>query len=268
MVLLVPQTVAPNVLTLLANLCSLLSFFFLVFFLQPSANHNPLLFFLPALGIFLYHTLDNIDGSHAVRTSSSSPLGEFLDHWFDAGNVLFLPLGFASAFGFSSVQSVLLALTGTLAYWATLWEQRKTGKLLLGRISQVEGITLLLFLYLLAAFFGNEVFDFSFFSFDGKSLLASFVIIGFSWETLHILGRHKQDWKHSLGIGCSLGFIFLSFLFLQHQEVLSAKSSLLFAVLLGFVGWKHIGDNQRAHLIGIAFKPYDVGCFFSPSFFC
>jgi ethanolaminephosphotransferase len=36
------------------------------------------------LGLFLYQTLDAIDGKQARRTGSSSPLGELFDHGCDA----------------------------------------------------------------------------------------------------------------------------------------------------------------------------------------
>jgi phosphatidylglycerophosphate synthase len=39
---------------------------------------------LCALGLFIYQTLDAIDGKQARRTNSSSPLGELFDHGCDA----------------------------------------------------------------------------------------------------------------------------------------------------------------------------------------
>lgn len=41
-------------------------------------------YFLCALGLFIYQTLDAIDGKQARRTNSSSPLGELFDHGCDA----------------------------------------------------------------------------------------------------------------------------------------------------------------------------------------
>jgi phosphatidylglycerophosphate synthase len=37
-----------------------------------------------AAGIFIYQTLDAIDGKQARRTNSSSPLGELFDHGCDS----------------------------------------------------------------------------------------------------------------------------------------------------------------------------------------
>lgn len=37
-----------------------------------------------ALGLFIYQTLDAIDGKQARRTGTSSPLGELFDHGCDS----------------------------------------------------------------------------------------------------------------------------------------------------------------------------------------
>lgn len=41
-------------------------------------------FLLSALGLFIYQSLDAIDGKQARRTNSSSALGELFDHGCDA----------------------------------------------------------------------------------------------------------------------------------------------------------------------------------------
>lgn len=38
---------------------------------------------LTAIGLFLFQTLDAIDGKQARRTGSSSPLGQLFDHGLD-----------------------------------------------------------------------------------------------------------------------------------------------------------------------------------------
>jgi phosphatidylglycerophosphate synthase len=41
-------------------------------------------YFLCGLGLFIYQSLDAIDGKQARRTNSSTPLGELFDHGCDA----------------------------------------------------------------------------------------------------------------------------------------------------------------------------------------
>lgn len=54
-------------------------------------------YILGALGLFIYQSLDAIDGKQARRTNSSSPLGELFDHGCDSIstgslNLLLLPI--------------------------------------------------------------------------------------------------------------------------------------------------------------------------------
>jgi len=41
-------------------------------------------FFLCAVGLFVYQSLDAIDGKQARRTGTSTPLGELFDHGCDS----------------------------------------------------------------------------------------------------------------------------------------------------------------------------------------
>ena len=53
-----------------------------ILLLLPQASRWTCL--LAAIGIFIYQTLDAIDGKQARRTGTSSPLGEYFDHGCDA----------------------------------------------------------------------------------------------------------------------------------------------------------------------------------------
>lgn len=48
--------------------------------------------FLCALGLFVYQSLDSIDGKQARRTNTSSPLGELFDHGCDSISTIFVAL--------------------------------------------------------------------------------------------------------------------------------------------------------------------------------
>lgn len=47
---------------------------------------------LCALGLFIYQSLDAIDGKQARRTNSSSPLGELFDHGCDSISTIFVAI--------------------------------------------------------------------------------------------------------------------------------------------------------------------------------
>jgi choline/ethanolamine phosphotransferase len=77
------------------------------------------------LGIFIYQTLDAIDGKQARRTGSSSPLGELFDHGCDSlstGIMIFL-FFLMTLFlkKFSSTVFVALAACLTVGLGAEPW---------------------------------------------------------------------------------------------------------------------------------------------------
>jgi len=82
-----PDWVAPNVITLVGLLFSLLSFSLTLSFNPSFGSDAPRwLSLVAAFCLFMYQTLDNVDGKQARRTKTSSPLGMLFDHGCDAIN--------------------------------------------------------------------------------------------------------------------------------------------------------------------------------------
>lgn len=75
------QWMAPNLVTLIGTL-SLVLPFIAVLVLSPGLDEAlpPWLCVLAGLAVFVYSTMDAIDGKQARRTKSSSPLGQLFDH--------------------------------------------------------------------------------------------------------------------------------------------------------------------------------------------
>uniref|UniRef100_A0A8C2ANF8 Cholinephosphotransferase 1 n=1 Tax=Cyprinus carpio TaxID=7962 RepID=A0A8C2ANF8_CYPCA len=81
----IPTWVAPNTLTIIGLLINILTTVILVYYSPTATEEAPgWAFFLSALGLFIYQSLDAIDGKQARRTNSSSALGELFDHGCDA----------------------------------------------------------------------------------------------------------------------------------------------------------------------------------------
>jgi phosphatidylglycerophosphate synthase len=92
----VPATVAPNILSLAGLIC-ILYFFNLAF---NYADEMPYACsFAGVILVFMYVSLDAIDGKHARNTGNSSPLGELFDHSCDNVSVPFLVMGFTLCMG-------------------------------------------------------------------------------------------------------------------------------------------------------------------------
>ncbi|ORZ32205.1 CDP-alcohol phosphatidyltransferase-domain-containing protein [Catenaria anguillulae PL171] len=177
----VPLWMAPNLVTLIG-------FFFIVFnviltlIFSPDLTTplpRPLYFFF-GIGIFIYQSLDAIDGKQARRTGQSGPLGEMFDHGCDALNTTvrapfcssiralgllltarflsmhsFLSSPVAPALGYGGSWWMLISMVSTLAnFFLTTWEEYHTGVLYLGMMSgPVEGILVVVFVFFLTGWF-------------------------------------------------------------------------------------------------------------------
>ena len=83
-----PMWVAPNLLTLLGSLFIILPYSLTLAhdtsLSRPVPNYC---FLLAAAGVWIYMTLDAVDGKQARRTKSSSPLGQLFDHGCDSFSI-------------------------------------------------------------------------------------------------------------------------------------------------------------------------------------
>jgi phosphatidylglycerophosphate synthase len=149
-----PASVAANDITILAALCS----FAPIVVFQLFAGEAPgwVQATIPALGLFLYVVLDHLDGTHARRTGTSSPLGELLDHWFDGVNGGLVTFGVALAWNANGPVMATLVALGTLAYALAMSEQKATGVLRLDRMSGNEGMALICCTNLLIGVLGQQ----------------------------------------------------------------------------------------------------------------
>ncbi|CAF4385980.1 unnamed protein product [Rotaria socialis] len=80
-----PLWVAPNLITIVGLAINISASILLMFLTngakEPCARW---MYFLTAIGLFIYQSLDAIDGKQARRTNSSTPLGELFDHGCDS----------------------------------------------------------------------------------------------------------------------------------------------------------------------------------------
>lgn len=111
-----------------------------------------------SLGLFIYQTLDAIDGTQARRTRQSGPLGELFDHGVDAVNTSLEVLLFAAAMQFGQGwKTVLVLFASLLTFYVQTWDEYHTKTLTLGFISgPVEGILTLSIVYGITAFTGGS----------------------------------------------------------------------------------------------------------------
>ncbi|XP_056377851.1 ethanolaminephosphotransferase 1-like isoform X4 [Hyla sarda] len=110
----VPLWIAPNTLTFSGFLLIIVNYILLCYYdwdYSASGIYNQhipnWIWISAALGNFFAYALDSIDGKHARRTQSSSPLGELFDHGLDSWTASIFPLSLFSIFGCHSGEAGL-----------------------------------------------------------------------------------------------------------------------------------------------------------------
>ncbi|OJT04512.1 hypothetical protein TRAPUB_4782 [Trametes pubescens] len=119
------------------------------------------IYFTWAAGLFLYQTLDAIDGKQARRTGMAGPLGEMFDHGCDALNTTLEVVLACRALNLGRSWWTVTSQIATLAnFYLTTWEEYHTGQLFLGVFSgPVEGILSVVLLYTITGFTGPQFWD-------------------------------------------------------------------------------------------------------------
>ncbi|KAG2364834.1 hypothetical protein BDR07DRAFT_1450115 [Suillus spraguei] len=161
-----PLNIAPNTITLLGlcivafNVITLLYYDPLYLTEKDGATGPPQwIYFTWAIGLFMYQSLDAVDGKQARRTGMAGPLGEMFDHGLRA---LVLEVVLASrALNLGRSWWTVASQIATLAnFYLTTWEEYHTGTLYLGPFSgPVEGILMIVIIYVITGIFGPTFWD-------------------------------------------------------------------------------------------------------------
>ena len=146
----IPLWVAPNTLTMMGFICSIIYFLVATYYdysfnastIGSSENIPSFAWLMIALFLFLSHHLDGIDGKQARRTNSSSAIGELLDHGCDSWVLTFVALtGYSivgrdiDGYGFTPIRFYAF-VSCWFAYWyLAQWEKLITGVLYLPWVS-------------------------------------------------------------------------------------------------------------------------------------
>eukprot|EP00440_Ansanella_granifera_P048071 gb/GFBE01052072.1/.p1 GENE.gb/GFBE01052072.1/~~gb/GFBE01052072.1/.p1 ORF type:complete len:419 (+),score=72.76 gb/GFBE01052072.1/:1-1257(+) len=158
---LLPRWLAPNLITVTGTIGVCLTTALLVSKSPTfSESTTPAVYILAAVGIFLYQTLDAIDGKQARATGTSSPLGQICDHGCDslASSLVLCCTFVAMQVGFPLAMLGLCIANSTffLANWEELW----TGILRtsVGPVGVTEGQLQAVVMLLVCAAFGGDCF--------------------------------------------------------------------------------------------------------------
>ncbi|KAJ4329239.1 hypothetical protein N0V84_000365 [Fusarium piperis] len=157
---LLPLWIAPNMVTLL-GFCFILGNVALAQIFMPDlVGPGPSwIYFSFAFGLFMYQTMDNLDGKQARRTGTSSGLGELFDHGIDSLNCTLASLLETAAMGLgTSPAGIFTALCPCLPMFFSTWETYHTHTLYLGVINgPTEGILIACGIMIISGIWGPQI---------------------------------------------------------------------------------------------------------------
>ncbi len=143
---LIPQFLTANLITIFSSLLNLA-----MLYACYNLSDDILLPLILCFCINGYVVGDHLDGMQAKETKTGSALGEFLDHYFDVYNGSIILLVTFLLVGISNIPKEVFYFMfwlNFLAFGATMTEELETGSITFGKIGTLEGLVILIFVYL------------------------------------------------------------------------------------------------------------------------
>lgn len=152
-----PLTLAPNLITITGLAINIFTSLILVYY-SPDAKQDVPRWacFLCAVGLFVYQSLDAIDGKQARRTNTSSPLGELFDHGCDSLSTVFVSLSVCCAvrLGTYPYWMFFQCLMAVTLFYCAHWQTYVSGTLRFGYIDVTEAQFGVMLIHIVSAIFG------------------------------------------------------------------------------------------------------------------
>ncbi|PLN82881.1 sn-1,2-diacylglycerol cholinephosphotransferase [Aspergillus taichungensis] len=278
---LLPLWMAPNMVTLIGFMFIVGNVFLIEIFVPDLVGPGPAwIYFSFALGMWMYSTLDNVDGKQARRTGTSSGLGELFDHGIDSLNCTLGALLETAAMGLGSTSlGAYTAIVPCLAMYFSTWETYHTHTLWLGYINApTEGLLVAIALMIVSGVCGPEVWarpitdfiDWEIFGTNSvKDLWVPFLVGSFIFGhmpgcILNVVNtRRKQGlpvapvFKEWIPIGVFTCSNF-AWLFSPYSTILSEDHLVLYSWMIAFVFGRMTTMIILAHLLKQPFPHWTV----------
>ncbi|XP_043265443.1 cholinephosphotransferase 1 isoform X2 [Colletes gigas] len=155
----VPLWLAPNLITVLGLIVNILTTLILVYYSPDARTEAPRwACFLCAVGLFIYQSLDAIDGKQARRTGTSTPLGELFDHGCDSLSTVFVALSacIAVQLGYYPTWMFFQCFCAMTLFYCAHWQTYVSGTLRFGKIDVTEAQFTIITIHLISAIFGPK----------------------------------------------------------------------------------------------------------------
>ncbi|XP_064215020.1 cholinephosphotransferase 1 isoform X5 [Tribolium castaneum] len=163
----VPIWLAPNLITILGLIVNIVTALILIWFSPDAKQEAPRWACgLCGFGLFVYQSLDAIDGKQARRTGTANPLGELFDHGCDSISTVFVALSacIAVQLGYYPGWMFFQCFCAMTLFYCAHWQTYVSGTLRFGRIDVTEAQYTIMGILLLSTIFGPSVWSTKFFS--------------------------------------------------------------------------------------------------------
>ncbi|CAG2211019.1 CEPT1 [Mytilus edulis] len=158
----IPTTWAPNTLTVVGLILNIATSTLLFMYSPDGKSEAPrFVYLLCAIGLFLYQSLDAIDGKQARRTNTSSPLGELFDHGCDSVSTVFVGLATVVALNMGKDLDWMMyeLFAAIFLFYMAHWQTYVTGTLRFGQFDVTESQLMIIAVYLTNFIFGSTLWD-------------------------------------------------------------------------------------------------------------
>uniref|UniRef100_A0A182RVD9 diacylglycerol cholinephosphotransferase n=1 Tax=Anopheles funestus TaxID=62324 RepID=A0A182RVD9_ANOFN len=184
----VPLWLAPNLITTVGLLINIATTLILIYF-SPTGREEPPRWSsaLCGIGLFIYQSLDAIDGKQARRTNSSSPLGELFDHGCDSISTVFVALSacISVQLGYYPRWMFFQCFCAMTLFYCAHWQTYVSGTLRFGRIDVTEAQCTIIGIHMISAVFGPSIWMTKIFGqFELWSTMAIMTILCGGWSLL------------------------------------------------------------------------------------
>ncbi|XP_017772685.1 PREDICTED: choline/ethanolaminephosphotransferase 1 isoform X1 [Nicrophorus vespilloides] len=156
----VPIWLAPNLITLIGLFVNISTTLILVWYSPDAKSEAPRwTFALCGFGLFVYQSLDAIDGKQARRTGSANPLGELFDHGCDSVSTIFVALSACIAVQLGNYPEWMFfqCFCAMTLFYCAHWQTYVSGTLRFGKVDVTEAQYTIIGLHTVSALFGSNI---------------------------------------------------------------------------------------------------------------
>ncbi|KAL9955806.1 hypothetical protein ACROYT_G037189 [Oculina patagonica] len=153
---------APNTITISGLAINVVTSLILIWYCPQAKGEAPgWAFILNAIGLFVYQSLDAVDGKQARRTKSASPLGELVDHGCDSVSMVIMVLAVSVALelGTQPVWMFFMSFMATFMFYCAHWQAYVSGTIKFGKVDVTELQIAGIIVFIISGIFGVQVWS-------------------------------------------------------------------------------------------------------------